>query len=75
MKRRDLRTAKHPRCHNSSLCDDEVGVLMPNENVTGPCCSSVFQGYDPSQYPLIFSDGWKIYLNSKKFTAWYITTL
>jgi len=79
-------TGEHPRRYNSPLCD-EVGVLMPNENVNNrdivlhyrdgglQRISELHRGYDPLQYPLIFSngtDGWKINLklaNSKKLTA------
>ena len=79
-------TGEHPRRYNSPLCD-EVGVLMPNENVNNrdivlhyrdgglQRISELHRGYDPLQYPLIFSngtDGWKINLklaNGKKLTA------
>ena len=77
-------TGEHPRRYNSSLCD-EVGVLMPNENASNrdivlhyrdgglQRISELHRGYDPLQYPLIFSygtDGWHINLKlTKKLTA------
>ena len=77
-------TGEHPRRYNSSLCD-EVGVLMPNENASNrdivlhyrdgglQHISELHRGYDPLQYPLIFSygtDGWHINLKlTKKLTA------
>jgi len=69
-------TGEHPRRYNSPLCD-EVGVLMPNENVNNRdivlhykdgglhYISELHRAYDPLQYPLIFphgTDGWHINL-------------
>ena len=79
-------TGEHSRRYNSPMCD-EVGVLMPNENANNRdivlhyrdgglhSISELHRGYDPLQYPLIFShgtDGWHINLklaNNKKLTA------
>ena len=73
---------EHARRYNSPMCED-VGVLMPNENANNRLhyidgglhhISELHRGYDPLQYPLIFShdtDGWHIYLklaNNKKLT-------
>jgi len=59
---------EHSRRYNSLLCD-EIGVLMPNENINNReivlyyrdgglhRISKLHRGYDPLQYPLIFSHG------------------
>ena len=77
---------EHARRYNSPMCD-EVGVLMPNDNVNNrdivlhyrdgslQRISELHRGYDPLQYPLLFSygtDGWHINLklaNGRKLTA------
>ena len=67
------------------MCD-EMGVLMPNENANNRDIRSValqgwwfasnLRGYDPLQYPLIFSystNGWHINLklvNDKNLVFW-----
>jgi len=79
-------TGEHVRRYNSPL-SDEVDVLMPNENANNRDIvlhykdgglhqiSELDRGYDPLQYPLIFShgtDGWHINLklaNNKELTA------
>ena len=77
---------EHARRYNGPMCD-EVGVLMPNDNVNNrdivlhyrdgslQRISELHRGYDPLQYPLLFSygtDGWHINLksaNGRKLTA------
>ena len=77
---------EHARRYNGPMCDD-VGVLMPNDNVNNrdivlhyrdgslQRISELHRGYDPLQYPLLFSygtDGWHINLklaNGRKLTA------
>ena len=77
---------EHARRYNSPMCD-EVGVLMPNDNVNNrdivlhyrdgslQRISELHRGYDPLQYPLLFSygtDGWHINLklaNGRKLTV------
>ena len=74
------------------MCD-EVGVLMPNENANNRdivlhyrdgglhSISELHRGYDPLQYPLIFShgtDGWHINLklaNNKKINGFSVLPL
>ena len=67
---------EHSRRYNSPL-SDEVGILMPNDNVHNrdiilhyrdgglQHISELHRGYDPLQYPLLFphgTDGWHINL-------------
>ena len=77
---------EHARRYNSPMCD-EVGVLMSNDNVNNrdivlhyrdgslQRISELHRGYDPLQYPLLFSyrtDGWHINLklaNGRKLTT------